>query len=199
MQFLFQPHEFFALFLRDFEERNTQPRADDSGDLFFAQRISAVCNQLHPACAAERLHPLFHPLFLRQGVHRFGVFAPRAAELFLFFVRREFPGELFHFLPAVLRHNPGARGRLVDEVDRLIGQETVGNVPRGQLHRRFDRRIGDRDAVMFLVFRAQAFEYGNRIRLGRFLHIDRRKTPFERAVLFDVFAVLLDGRRADHL
>jgi hypothetical protein len=44
----------------------------------------------------------------------------------------------------VLRAEPGAGGRAVDEVDRLVGQEAVGDVAVGQLGRRMQRRVGDR-------------------------------------------------------
>ena len=44
-----------------------------------------------------------------------------------------------------------ARRRLVDQVDRLVGQEAVGDVAVRQLGRGDDRRVGDLDAVVHLV------------------------------------------------
>ena len=44
-----------------------------------------------------------------------------------------------------------ARRRLVDQVDRLVGQEAVGDVAVRELGRGDDRRVGDLDAVVQLV------------------------------------------------
>ena len=53
----------------------------------------------------------------------------------------------------VLRLRPQAHPRagLVDQVDRLVGQEAVADVAVGQLRRRHDRLVGDPDAVERLV------------------------------------------------
>jgi hypothetical protein len=47
------------------------------------------------------------------------------------------------------------RAGLVDEVDRLVGQEAVGDVAVGQRGGRLDGAIGDRDTVVRLVAVAQ--------------------------------------------
>src|SRR5438094_796037 len=44
-----------------------------------------------------------------------------------------------------------ARARLVDQVDRLVGEEAVADVPVRQLGRGDDRLVGDADAVERLV------------------------------------------------
>ncbi len=54
------------------------------------------------------------------------------------------------------------RGGLVDQVDRLVGQEAVGDVAMAELGRRDDRRVGDLDAVMQLVLLLQAAQDGDR-------------------------------------
>ena len=51
-----------------------------------------------------------------------------------------------------------ARPGLVDEVDRLVGQVTVGDVAVGEVRRGHDRLVGDRHAVVALVAIAQALE-----------------------------------------
>ena len=52
--------------------------------------------------------------------------------------------------------HPQARRRLVDEVDRLVRQEPLGDVAVRQRGRRDERGIGDPDAVVDLVALAQA-------------------------------------------
>src|ERR671928_165401 len=49
------------------------------------------------------------------------------------------------------RRGSRARPRLVDHVDRLVGEEAVGDVALGELRRRPERLVGDRDAVVVLV------------------------------------------------
>src|SRR4051812_12900187 len=48
-----------------------------------------------------------------------------------------------HFRRRRLSGEPGARARFVDHVDRLVGQEAVGDVALRQLGGRNERRIGD--------------------------------------------------------
>ena len=89
------------------------------------------------------------------------------------------------------------RGRLVDEVDRLVGQEAVGDVAVGQRGGGDQRRIGDAHAVMDLVALAQAAQDGDRLLDGRLVDEDRLEAPLERRVLLDVLAVLVECGRAD--
>src|ERR1041384_6344212 len=57
-----------------------------------------------------------------------------------------------------LRREPGPRPGLVDHVDRLVGQEPVGDVAVGELRRRAEGHVGQGDPVVVLVFLAQALE-----------------------------------------
>ncbi len=57
---------------------------------------------------------------------------------------------------------PGAG--LVDQVDRLVGQEPVGDVAVGQRRRGHQRLVGDRHPVVRLVAVAQALEHLDRVR-----------------------------------
>src|SRR3712207_7388913 len=50
-----------------------------------------------------------------------------------------------------LRGEPRARPSLVDHVDRLVGEEAVGDVALRELRRREQRRVGDRHSVVVLV------------------------------------------------
>ena len=48
------------------------------------------------------------------------------------------------------------RGGFVDEIDRLVGKETVGDEAGRELRRRFDRVVVDRHVMMARVALAQA-------------------------------------------
>ena len=90
-----------------------------------------------------------------------------------------------------------ARRRLVDEIDGLVGELTVGDVAVRERRGRDDRRVGDLDLVMDRVTLLQAAQDGDRV-LDRGL-VDQHglKAPLERGVLLDVLAVLVERGRAD--
>ena len=90
-----------------------------------------------------------------------------------------------------------AAGRLVDQVDRLVGQEAVGDVALGELSGRDQRRVHDAHAVVHLVALAQTAQDRDRVGHGRLAHEHRGEAPLERRVLLDVLAVLVERRRAD--
>ena len=87
--------------------------------------------------------------------------------------------------------------RLVDQVDRLVGQETLGQVAVAQPRRRDQRFVADRHLVVRLVLRADATQDFDRFVGRRFVEEHRREATLERRVLFDVLAVLVERRRAD--
>jgi hypothetical protein len=90
-----------------------------------------------------------------------------------------------------------ARGGLVDEVDRLVRQEAAGDVAIGQ-HRRGDERgVADADSVMRLVAFLEPAQDRDRVRDRRLPDENGLEAPFERGVLLDVLAVLVECRRAD--
>ena len=92
-----------------------------------------------------------------------------------------------------------ATAGLVDEVDRLVGQESVRDVAVGEVRRGDQRLVGDLDRVELLVDLAQTLQdvdgHGDR----RLLDLHRLEAALERGVLLDVLAVLVDGRGADGL
>ena len=93
--------------------------------------------------------------------------------------------------------HPQARRRLVDEVDRLVGKEAVGDVAVGEHRRRDERGVPDLDAVVRLVALLQAAQDRDRVRDRRLPDEDGLEAPLERRVLLDVLAVLVERRRAD--
>ncbi len=89
------------------------------------------------------------------------------------------------------------RRRLVDEVDRLVRQEPVGDVAMRQHGRGDERRVLELHAVVDLVALAQAAQDRDRVLDGRLADQHRLEAPLERRVLLDVLAVLVERRRAD--
>ncbi len=85
------------------------------------------------------------------------------------------------------------RPRLVDHVDRLVGQLAVVDVARGQFHRRFDRVSGVFDVVMVLEIGLETLEDFHRVFHRRLVHVDLLEPARQCAVLFEVLAELLVG------
>ena len=96
-----------------------------------------------------------------------------------------------------LHAQPG-RG-LVDEVDRLVRQEAIGDVAVGQGRGGDERGIGDADAVVDLVSLAQAAQDRDGLLDRRLVHEDRLEAPLQCGVLLDVLAVFVEGRGADRV
>ena len=93
--------------------------------------------------------------------------------------------------------HPQPRAGLVDEVDRLVGQEAVGDVAVAEHGRGDERGVADAHAVVRLVALLQAAQDRDRVGDRRLADVDRREAPLERGVLLDVLAVLVERRRAD--
>jgi len=110
-----------------------------------------------------------------------------------------------HHLPAHFVHLGGhrvdlhaqPRGRLVDQVDRLVGQEAVGDVAVRERRGRHDGRVLDAHAVVHLVALLQAAQDRDGVLDARLAHHDGSKTPLERGIFFDVLAIFGDGGGAD--
>ena len=90
-----------------------------------------------------------------------------------------------------------ARGGLVDEVDRLVGKEPVGDVAVREHGRGDERGVPDLHAVVRLVALLEPAQDRDRVRDRRLADEDRLEAPLERGVLLDVLAVLVERRRAD--
>ena len=100
-------------------------------------------------------------------------------------------------LALALRHQHLRGARLVDHVDRLVGQLAVVDVLGRQLHRRLDRLVGVLELVVLLEVRLQALEDLDGVLDRRLLDVDLLEAAHQRAVLLEVLAVLLVGGRAD--
>src|ERR1700722_495613 len=88
-------------------------------------------------------------------------------------------------------------GRFVDQVDRFIGEEALGDVTLGKHGRGEDGRIFNAHAVMNFVTLFQAAQDGDGVLYGRLADINRLEAAFQRRIFFDVFAIFVQCGRAD--
>ena len=93
--------------------------------------------------------------------------------------------------------DPQPRSRLVDQVDRLVGQEAVGDVAIRERGGGDQRGVLDAHAVVHLVALLQPAQDRDRVRHRRLAHHHRLEAALERGVLLDVLAVLVERGRAD--
>ena len=100
-------------------------------------------------------------------------------------------------LPLVSGLHLGCGARLVDDVDRLVGQEAVVDVLGGQLGGRAQRLVGVGDVVMLLVLRLEPAEDLVRLLDARLDQLDLLEAAGERAVALEVLLEVLERRRAD--
>ena len=101
---------------------------------------------------------------------------------------------------AAPKHAACVRGwRLVDEVDRLVGHETIGYVTRPELSGGLDGLVRDLQAVVLLVALLDAFEDLDGVLDRGFFHQDGLEAAFECRITLDVLAELVERRSADGL
>ncbi len=198
VQLLLHADELLGLGLGQLEDGDPGPHRDDVGDLLLADRralaglarvplvleLALLVGQL--ALRVAQVRRLLELLGLDRGL----LGAPGLLDLLL---EIAVDGRLAH------RLDPHPRGRLVDQVDRLVGQEAVGDVAAGELGRSLERIVGDVDLVMVLVALAQALEDLHRVGDRRLVDLDLLEAALERRVALEVLAVLVERRRADRL
>ena len=131
-----------------------------------------------------RLHALLGPLLFQQGTLLF--------EVLDLPLKLHPPGDV-----RVLQVQVGAG--LIDQVDGLIRQKTVRDVPLAQQHRLTQDTVGDLDAVIRLVVGGQTLEDLDGILDGRLVHRHRLEPALQGAVLLDGLAVFIKGGGADDL
>ena len=90
-----------------------------------------------------------------------------------------------------------ARGGLVDQVDRLVGEESVGDVALGKRRCCDDSGVLNADAVVLFVALLEPAEDRDRVVDVGLADHDRLEAPLECGVGLDVLAVLVERRRAD--
>ena len=105
---------------------------------------------------------------------------------------------LLAFAPLQFLH-PGVGRSLVQQIDGLIRQVQVRQIPDGQVHRRLQGLLRNTEPVMPLQAGLQALQNSQRRGLIRLLHPDRPEPPLQGRVLFNEFPVFLQGRGPQHL
>ena len=127
------------------------------------------------------------------------------AELVVLLLQRHLLDLQLHDLAADVVHLGGHRvdlgadegAGLVDEVNGLVGEETVGDVAVGERSGGDERAVVDAHAVEHLVALLEAAEDGYRVLHRRLVHLHGLEAALKRGVLFDVLAVLVERGRAD--
>ena len=105
--------------------------------------------------------------------------------------------EFVHLLGFAVQLHFDAAGGFVNQINRFIGQEAVGNVAVAQLCGGNNGGVGNVDAVMDFIAFLQTAQDGNGVFHARFTDQYFLETAFECRVFFDVLAVFVQGGRAD--
>ena len=198
MQLVFHADELLGLLLGQLVDRNARPDRQHLGDGLLVDLVEQVdagvldlallgvlgLEQL--LLLVSKATGLLEVLLLDGGLLRLDHAGQLVLELLVV-------GRGLHPL------DPQARAGLVDQVDRLVRQEPVEDVPVGEVRRGHDRLVGDRDPVVGLVLVPQALEDLDGVRDGRLVDHDLLEAPLERCVLLEVLAVFVERGRADRL
>ena len=89
------------------------------------------------------------------------------------------------------------RRRLVDQVDRLVGQEPVGDVAVRQRCRRDQGAVGDAHAMVRFVLVLEPAQNRDRVLDARLVDIDRLEAARQGGVLLDMLFVFVERGGAD--
>ena len=167
--------------------------------------------------ALELLHAVHAALFrLPAGLHGVELFLfigklflelleTVARELVVFLLEGHLFDLLLHDLAAQIVELCGHRvdlradhrAGLIDEVDGLVGQETVGDIAVGERRGGDKRVVVNANAVIDLIALLQAAQDGNGVLDRRLVDHDGLEAALEGGVLFDILAVLVERGRAD--
>ena len=195
----FEPRiEVFQLLIllrADFACRNLGPELNDAREvfhrqnrlrLFFQQRNFLIELQVAAAKLCHTGKVVLRLFCLLQKHSQFDVVV-----CVLFFERFELADGL------VFEVHVGAC--LVDQINCLIGQEPVGDIPLGENDRLACNLRRNGHAVEFFIVMRNAAQDFNCLFDRRLVDRYGLEAPFERGVLFDVLAVFIEGCRADDL
>ncbi|EKE16993.1 MAG: hypothetical protein ACD_10C00684G0001, partial [uncultured bacterium] len=100
--------------------------------------------------------------------------------------------ELVHHLGLGVDLDLDLGRRLVDQVNRLVRQEAVGDVAVAQFGRSHYGRVGDLHAMVHLVFFLQAAQDGDGRLHGGFAHQNFLEAALQCGVLLDVLAIFVE-------
>ena len=117
-----------------------------------------------------------------------GLFPVQGGDLFL--QRLQVGGGAFRF-------HAHLRSSLVHQVDGLVRQEAVIDIPAGERHGGLQRFIGDGQLMVRLILVPQPLQNGHGVLRRGLAHGDRLEPALQRGVFFNVLAVLVEGGGAD--
>ena len=128
-----------------------------------------------------------------------------AGELVVLLLEGHFLDLLLHDLAAQIVQLSGHgvdlradhRAGFIDQIDGLVGQETVGDITRGQRRGGDERVVVDAHAVVNFITLLESAQDGDGVLHRRLIDLYRLEAALERGVLFDVLAVLVKRGRAD--
>ena len=195
---LFHVEQPLGLLLGDPRDRDAGPHRDDLGDVLLVDLrlvgrtwrlplVARSCRRVSRAVASGRAA---RRLLVLLVVDRRFLLLGDALELLLRLAQGGRRGGMAQ---------ADARRRLVDQVDRLVRQEAVGDVADRQVRGGLERLVGDRDLVVLLVALADAHQDVDGLLERRLLDHDRLEAALEGGVALDVLAVLVERGRADAL
>ena len=196
MELGLHPEQLVALVLVDRRHRHAGPFRHDLVDLGLADDDLAGA-RLDVELLADELQVLAGGDFLLAVELRLLEILLRDRALHLLDGDADALVDLAELLAVARLAQLRARAGFVDQVDRLVGQEAVGDVAVRLVHRRLDRLARVLDVMEVLVPILHAEQDLDRLALAGRVHLDRLEAPLERAVLLDVLAVLGRRRRAD--
>ena len=198
MQDAFQLQKTFAFFLRHLFHRDACPSGHHLGNILFPYHIPGSGLSAIPR---STLFFQFIPqgiflitesgcFFVILGVNGFALFQQHTLQRFFHFLHIGRGGE-------GLNTHPGSC--FVHQVNRLVRLETVGNVPAGQLHSRFQRFIGDVYLMMRFIPVPQSLHDGDGFLIRGFFHRHRLEASGQRRIFFNMLSVFIQRSGADAL
>ena len=198
MQSFLQAQQPLALLFRQLGDGHPGPHGDNIRNVAGNHHAVAPLVFRGPLILGALQLLLQFFLFIPQGRGAFKVLGIDGGSL----VDLNVLNPLFQVLQ-VLRRGEGAQphpgGRLVDQVDGLVGEIPVRNIPGGELHSGINGLIGDGHLVVGLIPVFQALQNLDGLFLCGLPHHDGLEPALQGGVLFNVLAVLVDGGGADDL
>ena len=177
MQLLLHPQQLVALVLVDRRERHAGPLRHDFVDLRAVPMAMRRRAGLHVEPLADDLQALARlRLPDRDRARPCSLVALAARRFDLLDGRADAAADLAHLGAGLGLAQLGARAGLVDEVDRLVGQEPVGDVAARLIHGRLDRLVRVLDVMERLVAILDAHQHLDRFLLARRIDLDRPGT-----------------------